>query len=103
MRIGKPTAYRDGMLWVENVGCWGVVDDDRVFQVSTDLGEVLHIVAAVVVATFSEKSVVDDAMNVQLIQQRVAVLCLLRQHSKQSRTRWGKHTLETDAVNTTTS
>lgn len=54
MRIGKPAAYGDGMLWVEYVGCRGVVDDDSVFKVSANLGEVLDIVAAVVVATFPE-------------------------------------------------
>lgn len=54
MRIGKPAAYRDGMLWVENVGCRRVVDDDGVLQVSTDLGEVLDVVSAVVVAALPE-------------------------------------------------
>lgn len=54
MRVGKPAAYRDGVLWVENVGCGGVVDDDGVFQISADLGEVLYVIAAVVVAALPE-------------------------------------------------
>jgi hypothetical protein len=74
VRIRKPTADGNCVLWVENVGCWGVVDDDCVFEVTSDLGEVLHIVALVVVTALTEKPMVNNLVNVKLIQERVAVL-----------------------------
>jgi len=74
VRIRKPAADRDGVLGVEYVRRGRVVDDDGVFEVPADLGEILDIVALVVVATFSEEPVVDYLVDVQLIQQRVAIL-----------------------------
>lgn len=41
MSVGKPTADRDSMLRVEYVGGRGVVNDDCLFKVTTDLGEIL--------------------------------------------------------------
>jgi len=40
--VGEPTAYRYGMLWVEDIGCGGIVDDDCVFEFATNLREVLE-------------------------------------------------------------
>lgn len=62
------------MLWVENIGGGRVVDDNGVFQVSPNFRKVLDIVAAVVMAALPEKTVVHDAVNVELIQQWVAIL-----------------------------
>ena len=44
VRIREPAANRDGMLRVEDVRCGRVVDDNRVLEVSADLGEVLYSV-----------------------------------------------------------
>jgi hypothetical protein len=35
--IGEPTADRDGVLRVKDVRGGGIIDDDRFFQISTDL------------------------------------------------------------------
>jgi hypothetical protein len=37
MRVAKPAADRDCVLWMENVGCRGVVDDYRLLQVAANL------------------------------------------------------------------
>ncbi len=74
VRIREPTADGNGMLRVEDVRGRRVVDDDGVLQVSADLGEILDVVSLVVVAAFSEKAVVDDLVDVQLVQERIAVL-----------------------------
>jgi hypothetical protein len=70
--VGEPAADWDGVLRVENVRRWGIVDDDRVLQVSANLRQVLqklarvvlknayyvvaylHVVALMVVTTFAE-------------------------------------------------
>jgi len=39
--VGKPAADWNGMLWVEDVRGWRIVNDDRVFQVTADLRKVL--------------------------------------------------------------
>lgn len=62
------------MLRMENVGCGRVVNDDRVLEVASNLGQVLDIVALVVVATLPEQPVVDDLVDVQLIKERVTIL-----------------------------
>ena len=36
--VGEPAADRDGVLGVEDVGGWGVVDDDRLAEVAAYLG-----------------------------------------------------------------
>lgn len=67
------------MLRVENIGGGRVVDDNSVFQVSSDFGKIFDIVATMIVTTLTEKTVVYNAMNVELIQQRIAILCPRRQ------------------------
>lgn len=54
MCVGKPTTYGYGVLRVEDVGCRGVVDDDRVLEVSSNLGQILDVVAAMVMAALAE-------------------------------------------------
>jgi hypothetical protein len=68
VRVGKPAADGHGMLRVEDVGCGRVVDDDGVFEVSADLGEIFDVVALVVVATLSEEPVMNDLVDVELIE-----------------------------------
>ena len=41
MRVGKPAAYGDGVLRMEYVRSGGIVDDYRLFQITTDLGQIL--------------------------------------------------------------
>ena len=62
------------MLRVEDIACRRVVNDDGLSQIAPDLAKILHIVALVIVTAFSEKPVMHDMMNVQLIEERVAVL-----------------------------
>ena len=64
MSIGEPTADRNGVLGVENVGCWGIVDDDGFSKISTDLGKIFDVVSLVIVATFPEETVMHDVMDV---------------------------------------
>ena len=54
MGVGKPAADRNSMLRVEDVGGRGVVDDDGILEISPYLGEILDVVALVVVATLSK-------------------------------------------------
>lgn len=68
MSVREPTADWDSMLWVKYIGGWRVVDDDGVFEVPPDLGQIFHVVALMVVAALSKQSVVDHFVNVQLIQ-----------------------------------
>ena len=41
MGVGEPAADGDGVLRVENVGCGGVVNDDRLSKVTAYLGKIL--------------------------------------------------------------
>lgn len=74
MSVREPTADGDSMLWVENIRGGRVVDDDGVFQVSSDFRKVLDVVAAMVVATLPKKTVMYNAVDIKLIQQRIAIL-----------------------------
>lgn len=90
MGIRKPAADRNGMLRMEDVRGWRIVDDDGLLEIAANLGEVLFrlergidtaldqtcldVVALVVVAALSEEAVMDGTVNVQLIEKRVAVL-----------------------------
>jgi len=62
------------VLGVENVGSRRVVDDDGVLEVVTNLGQIFHIVALVVIAALTEKAMVDNLVDVQLIEKRIAIL-----------------------------
>ena len=72
--ITEPAADRDGVLWVEDVAGGGVVDDDGFAKISADLAEIFDVVALVVVAALTEQTVLHDAVDVQLIHERIAVL-----------------------------
>jgi hypothetical protein len=54
MGIREPAAYRYCVLGVEDIRCGRIIDDDCFPKVSTDLREILDVVALMVVATFSE-------------------------------------------------
>lgn len=56
------------MLRVEDVGGWRVVDNDSVLQVTTNLRQILDIVALVVVAALAEETVVNDLVDVELVE-----------------------------------
>jgi hypothetical protein len=60
----------------------------------------LDVVSLVVVTTFTEEPVVHNTVDVELIEQRVTVLCLLAFALAGKRV---LHTFDTDAVKTTTS
>ena len=102
MSVGKPTADGHSMLGVEDVRRRRVVNDDGVLEISSDLREILDVVALVVVTALAEEPMMDDFVNIKLIQQRVAVLQLPLAQTL-AVLRIGRLTLETDAVKTTTS
>lgn len=52
------------MLRVEDVRCWRIVDDNGLSQITADLGEVLDIVALVVVAALTKQPVMDNLVYV---------------------------------------
>lgn len=64
MSIREPAADRYRMLRVEDVRGRGVVDDDGFSQVTANLREIFDIVALVVVATISEKTMVDHIVDI---------------------------------------
>ena len=66
------------------------------------VGTYLHIVPLVVVAALAEQAVVDDVMDIKLVEKRISVLWNINSVINQSR-EVARHTLETDAVKTTTS
>lgn len=74
MSVGEPTADRDCMLGVEDVGCWGVVDDNCFSEVTADLGQILDVVSLVVVTTFPEETMMHHMMDIKLVKQRITVL-----------------------------
>ena len=81
MSVGEPTADRNSMLGVEDIGCWGVVDDDCILKITAQLRQILNVVSLMVVATFTEKTVVDNVVDVQLIEQRITVLFTWSAHA----------------------
>jgi hypothetical protein len=62
--IRKPTADWNSMLWMENVRCWRVVDDDSLPEVPADLRQIFDVVSLVVVATLTEKAVMYNMMDI---------------------------------------
>ena len=49
---------------MEYVRGWGVVDNDGVLQISSDLREVLDVVTLVIIAALSEESMMNDFMDI---------------------------------------
>ena len=49
---------------MEDIACRRIIDDNRVTDRPPQLGEVLHIVSFMVVARFSEQSVLDHSMDI---------------------------------------
>lgn len=75
--VREPTADGYGVLWVEDVRRRRIVNDYRVFEVTADHGKVLYVVPAMVEAAFAEQAVVNDFVYVELVQQWIAILCLV--------------------------
>ena len=90
------------MLGMEDVRGGRIVDDDSILEIPSDLRQVFDVVALVVVAALSEKSVVHHIVDIKLVQQRVAILqgqVSIFSFAYMMRLL----TLDTDAVKTTTS
>ena len=62
------------MLRVKDVRCGRIVDDDGVLEIPTNLGQIFNIVALMIVAALSEKSVVHNIVNIELVQEWIAIL-----------------------------
>ena len=43
MGVGEPATDGDCMLWMEDVGCGRIIDDDSLSQVTAHLGKVLEL------------------------------------------------------------
>ncbi len=78
MSVREPTTDWHSVLRVENVRCRRVVDNDGFSQIAADLGQIFDIVALVVVATLSKKSMMHNVMNIKLVQEWIAVLRIVR-------------------------
>lgn len=76
VRIREPTADRHRVLGVENVRSRRVVDDYCVLEVAPNLGQVLYVVALMVIATLAEQPVVNNLVDVQLIEEGVTILLI---------------------------
>lgn len=61
------------MLRVEDVACWGVVDDDCVLEISAYLAQIFDVVALVIVAAFAEQPMMHHVVYIQLVQQWIAI------------------------------
>lgn len=68
MGIRKPTADRHGMLRMEDVRGWGVVNDDGFSQITANLREIFDIVALVVVTALPKEAVMHNVMDVKLVK-----------------------------------
>ena len=64
MSIGEPTADGNGVLRVEDVRGWGIVDDDGFSKISSDLGKIFDVVSLMVITTFAEETVMYDVMDI---------------------------------------
>ena len=90
MCIREPAADRHCVLWVEDVRCWRIVNDDGFFQVAPNLREILYrldamyradlgatyldIVALMIVATLAEEPMMHDMVDIKLIEKWITVL-----------------------------
>lgn len=72
--IVEPARDRDGVVGMEDVRSWRVVDDDRLSYRSPQLAEILYVVALVVVARLAEQAMLDDLVDVEAIQDGIGVL-----------------------------
>ena len=54
MRIGEPATDGNGVLRMEDVRRWRVIDDDGFLKVAPDLRQILDVISLMVVTTFSE-------------------------------------------------
>jgi len=68
MGVRKPAAYRHSMLWMENIRRWRIVDDDGFSQIAANLREVFDIVSLMVVTTLTEKAMMNNMIDIELIQ-----------------------------------
>ena len=67
MRIREPAANGEGVLWVEYVRGGRVVDDYGVLEIASNLGQVLDVVALVVVTALPKEAVVNYLMDIELV------------------------------------
>lgn len=61
------------MLRMKNIARRRIIDDDRLPQISAHLAEIFHVVTLVIVAAFTEQSVVDNVVDVELVEERIAI------------------------------
>lgn len=64
------------MLRVEDVGGGRIVNNNSFSQIATDLRKILYIISLMIVTTFTEKSMVNNVMNVKLVEKWVAILLI---------------------------
>mmetsp|Transcript_24842 Transcript_24842/g.80024 ORF Transcript_24842/g.80024 Transcript_24842/m.80024 type:complete len:252 (+) Transcript_24842:174-929(+) len=74
MHVVDERRAADCMLRLEHVRCRRVVHNDCALQPAPQAREVLHKVALVLGAVLAEQARIDDAMDVQLVEQGVGVL-----------------------------
>ena len=62
--VVEPARDGHGVVWVEDVRCWRVVNNDRLAYRPAELRQVLDVVALVVVARLAEEAVLDNLVDV---------------------------------------
>jgi len=72
--IVEPRVDGHRILWVEEVGRGGVVNDDDVLQRSAQLAQILDVVAAVADTRLTKEAVVAYLVNVQQVHDGIRVL-----------------------------
>jgi hypothetical protein len=72
--VVEPAFDGEAVVLVEGVGDGAVVDDDDVFEVAAEFGEVLDEGGVDEGAVFAEEAEVEDVFFVDLVEQRVRVL-----------------------------
>ena len=61
------------MLRVKDIARRRIINDNRLSQISAHLAEIFHVVALMIVAAFTEESVVDNVVDVELVEKGIAV------------------------------
>jgi hypothetical protein len=114
VRIVEPGRYRHSVVWVKDVRCGRVIDDDAVFHLSAQLRQVLDVsncisslrrtyldvIALVVVTTFSEQTMSNNTASVEHVKYGIGILIGQPELQDKNMIRL---TLEREAVKMTTS
>jgi len=69
----EPCGDRHGMVRLEHVGHRRVINDHTILRVTTESGQVLHVVAEMRHTAFTEKARIDNTINIELVKEGICV------------------------------